>query len=94
MREAALAQGGELSGELRRQAAENQGLPPVLAQLVDKIAHHAYRVQDEDILAIKQAGYSEDQIFELVVAAAVGRACNMAEQALSALHAALKPPTP
>jgi alkylhydroperoxidase/carboxymuconolactone decarboxylase family protein YurZ len=46
------------------------------------------------ILAIKQAGYSEDQIFELVVAAAVGRACSMAEQALSVLHAALKPPTP
>ncbi|HNN96731.1 MAG TPA: hypothetical protein PKI03_30890, partial [Pseudomonadota bacterium] len=58
MLQAALADGGELSAELRRQAAANQGLPEALAGLVDKIAHHAYRVQDDDIQAIKRAGYS------------------------------------
>lgn len=93
MLQAALADGGELSAELRRQAAANQGLPEALAGLVDKIAHHAYRVQDDDIQAIKRAGYSEDQIFELVVAASVGRAVSMAEQALAVLQTAASPKT-
>lgn len=86
MYDAALHTKGQLSAELRQAAARNQGLPPVLAPVVDKIARHAYRVTDEDIQGLKQAGYSEDQIYELIVAAAVGRACSMAEKALAALH--------
>ena len=87
--EAALSSPGELPPELRLAAAQNHGLPPALAGLVDKIAHHAYRVNDDDVQALKQASYSEDQIYELVVSAAVGRACSMAERALVALQGSL-----
>lgn len=89
LRAAALAPQGALSLELRQAAAQNHGLPPALAAVVDKIARHAYRVTDEDIHALKQAGYSEDQIYELVVATAVGRACTMADAALAALRGSL-----
>ena len=86
MYDAALSPKGELSQELRRAAAQNQGLPPAMAPVVDKIARHAYRVTDEDIASLKAAGYSEDQIYEMVVSAAVGRAYSMAEKALAVLH--------
>jgi hypothetical protein len=94
LRAAALSEKGELSLDLRRAAAQNQGLPASLAPVVDKIARHAYRITDEDILSLKQAGLSEDQIYELVVAAAVGRACVLADSALAALRDSLAPDTP
>lgn len=94
MYNAALSQKGELSQDLRRAAAQNQGLPPALAPVVDKIARHAYRVTDEDIASLKAAGYSEDQIYEMVVSAAVGRAYSMAEKALAVLAESVARKTP
>jgi alkylhydroperoxidase family enzyme len=38
---------------------------------VDKIHRHAYRVTDEDIASL-QAKYGDDQMFEIVVSAALG----------------------
>ena len=46
--------------------------PPELAPYLDKVRRHAYRITDEDIEALLHAGYSEDVVFELTVAAAVG----------------------
>ena len=58
---------------LRRAAFDNAGLAEPLAMLNDKVAKHAYKVTDEDIAAARASGASEDQIFELVVCAAVGQ---------------------
>jgi alkylhydroperoxidase family enzyme len=53
---------------------------------VAKVAQHAYRTTDEDLAALLAAGYSEDQIFEITVAAALGASQARAECALRALR--------
>ena len=64
---------GESSPEWRRASAKNEGVPEDLRPLVDKIHRHAYKVTDEDLLAVK-AKHSEDVLFEVIVSAAVGAA--------------------
>jgi len=56
--------------------------------LIDKVAKRAYTVTDEDIAAAMSSGLSEDQIFEIVVCAAVGQATRQYDTALAALNAA------
>ena len=65
---------GKASPSERRAAFNNTGLAEPLGTLVDKVAKHAYRVTDEDITAAKVSGLTEDQVFEIVVCAAVGQA--------------------
>lgn len=72
----------------RRAAFDNTGLAEPAATLVDKVAECSYKVTDEDIAAVKMSGFSEDQIFELVVCAAVGQATRQYDTALAALMAA------
>jgi alkylhydroperoxidase family enzyme len=74
------------SPEARRAAFANDGVAPEAVRvLLDKVARHAYRVTDEDVAAAKAAGLSEDQIFELVVCAALGQAQRQLDAALAAL---------
>jgi alkylhydroperoxidase/carboxymuconolactone decarboxylase family protein YurZ len=72
----------------RRAAFDNTGLTTPLATLINKIAKFAYKVTDADMDAVKKAGLSEDQIFELVICAAVGQATRQYESALTALSEA------
>ncbi len=60
--------------ELRRAAFDNAGLSEPMRTLIEKVAHHADTVTDEDVAAVRAAGLSEDQIFEIVVCAAIGQA--------------------
>ena len=46
---------------------------------------HAYRVTDADIQSLKDAGYSEDEIFEHTVSAAVAAGFTRLEAGLAAL---------
>ncbi len=71
--------------ELRRAAFDNTGLDEPVSVLVDKVALRSYRVTDEDIADARAAGLSEDQIFEIVVCAAVGQATRQYTGALEAL---------
>lgn len=61
-------------------------LPEQLRAYVDKVARHAYRISDEDVEALKRAGYSEDAIFEITAAAALGAAVMRLERGLIVLH--------
>ena len=79
---------GEASPSERRAAFQNSGLAEPLGALVDKVARQAYRVTDEDITATKMSGFSEDQVFEIVVCAAIGQATRQYDTALAALEAA------
>jgi alkylhydroperoxidase family enzyme len=72
----------------RRAAFNNAGLTAPLRTPVDKVAMQPTQVTDDDIAAAKAAGLSEDQIFELVVCAAVGQATRQYDTALEALAAA------
>jgi hypothetical protein len=79
---------GKAAPELRRAAFENAGLSEPIRTLIDKVANHAYQITDEDIAAVRAAGLSEDQIFEIVICAAVGQASRQYTSALAALAAA------
>jgi len=82
--------GGKASVAQRRAAFDNAGLAEPLSTLVDKVAKHAYKVTDADIAAARAAALSEDQIFEIVVCAAIGQATRQYDGALAALDAATK----
>ena len=81
---------GTVSRSHRRAAFDNAGLSEPLRTLSDKVARHAYKVTDEDIVAARESGLNEDQIFEIVVCAAVGEAARQQDKARAALVAALK----
>src|ERR1700680_1858270 len=72
----------------RRAAFDNAGLTEPLRTLVDKVATRAHLVGDEDIAAARASGIDEDQIFEIVVCAAIGQATRQHDAALAALDAA------
>jgi hypothetical protein len=80
---------GRASHAQRRAAFDNAGLPEPLTKLIDKVARHAYKVTDEDIAAARASGFSEDQIFEIVVCAAIGQATRQYDAALAALAEAM-----
>lgn len=63
-------------------------MPEELTSLVDKIAKHAYRVVDEDYERLREAGYSEDQLYEVTVTAALGASLGRFERGLEALRQA------
>jgi len=79
---------GKTSPADRRAAFNNSRFAAPLGTLVDKVAGQAYRVTDEDINAVKLSGLSEDQIFEIVVCAAVGQATRQYDAALATLEIA------
>jgi hypothetical protein len=79
---------GKASRAQRRAAFDNTGLAAPLNTLIDKVAKRAYTVTDEDIAAATASGLSEDQIFEIVVCAAIGEATRQYDAAVAALQAA------
>jgi len=81
---------GKASPAQRRAAFNNTGLAGPSGNLADKVARYAHAVSDEDIEAVKASGLSEDQIFEIVVCAALGQAMRQHESALAALTAATR----
>ncbi len=85
-----LAADGKLDAEQRRAALDRahggRKATPVaepLAGWIDKVARHAYRATDEDVEALRAAGYSEDQIYEATVAAALGAGLSRLERAMA-----------
>jgi hypothetical protein len=83
---------GRASPTQRRAAFDNAGLPDPVKTLIDKVAKRAYHVTDDDIAAARSSGLSEDQIFELVVCAAVGQAARQYDAARAALVEAAATP--
>jgi alkylhydroperoxidase family enzyme len=76
---------GETDKAIRHAAAEGRGVPAELQELVEKIHVHAYKVTDEDIARL-QSKYSEDQLFEIVVSAALGASHRRLSAGLEALR--------
>ncbi len=85
VRRAVEARAAELGGRAAAEAAE---VPAELAAYVEKVAMHAYKTTDADIERLKAAGYSEDAIFEVTVATALGAARARLERGLAALEEA------
>jgi alkylhydroperoxidase family enzyme len=72
----------------RKSADEIPAVQPDVRRLVEKIAERPWTVSDEDFSKLRHAGYSEDQIFELTVAAAAGAGVKRFEAGLRAVDAA------
>jgi alkylhydroperoxidase family enzyme len=79
---------GRLDARWRQAAARKDAgaLPAELAGYVALVHDHAYRIVDSDLEALRAAGYSEDEVFELTVAAAVGAGLGRLERARRAME--------
>jgi hypothetical protein len=80
---------GELSPHTRAAGIDADPLPDPLAQgYVETLRRHAYKLTDRHLEELAQAGWTDDQIFELTVAAAFGAAKRRLDAGLHALRAA------
>lgn len=62
-------------------------IPEDLRDFIDKVVFGPYKVMDEDIERLRDLGYSEDDVFELSVAAAVGCGLGALRAGLGAIGA-------
>ena len=76
---------GRVSPEQRARAFSNTGLSPPLDGLVGKVALRPTQVTDADFAAARAAGFSEEELFELVICAAVGQSTRLYDAGLAAL---------
>jgi alkylhydroperoxidase family enzyme len=76
---------GAASPELRAKAFAADDLPEPLATLLDKVARRSFQVTDADFTAALEAGFGEDQLFELVICAAAGESGRQYRAGLAAL---------
>jgi alkylhydroperoxidase family enzyme len=83
--ERVLTSPGALEPHVREAIAAGRGLPPGLAAYIEKVSLRAHEVTDEDIEALKRAGFTEDQIFEATVSVALGAGLKRLRAGLDAL---------
>jgi alkylhydroperoxidase family enzyme len=57
--------------------------------LLDKVATKSAQVTDADFATATEAGFTDDQLFELVICAAVGQSTRQYETGLAALAEAI-----
>jgi alkylhydroperoxidase family enzyme len=81
LRRAVLARASRLAG-----ARSGAPAPPPFGGYVDKVVQHAYKVTDADVAALKSAGSTEDAVFEVTAAAALGAALGRLERGMAALR--------
>jgi alkylhydroperoxidase family enzyme len=87
LRRAVEARAASWFGGRREQAAEDSALlSEPLGAYVDKVARWAYKVIDEDIEGLREAGYADEAIFELSFFAAMGAALPAVERVFAALY--------
>ena len=87
---AALESPGHVEPEVRRAAAERGDVPEPFAGYVGMIHDHAYRITDGVLSDMREAGASEDEVFEVTVASAYGAASRRLDAGLAAVRAALE----
>jgi hypothetical protein len=85
LRRAAAARAAALSGGA---LPASETLPDALAAWVDKVARQAWKITDEDVAALRAAGFDEDAIFEITIAAAAGAGLARYQIAARAIEAA------
>jgi threonine synthase len=71
--------------DLREAAQPDRPTPPEFADYLDKVRDEAYQVTDADVQALKDAAFSDDEIFEQTVSAAVAAGLHRLERGLACL---------
>ena len=82
LRRAIEAHGARLAGGERK---DEEAVPEELATYVEAVVLYAYKTTDEDVAALKRAGYSEDEIFEITLSATLGASLARLERGLALL---------
>jgi alkylhydroperoxidase family enzyme len=66
--------------------SEFDNLPALLAEFVDKMIKNAYKVVDGDVERLLQAGYSDDAVYEAIVATAAGSGMRRIEAGMAGMR--------
>lgn len=80
---------GRAPAQQRAGAFGNAGLTAPLEGLLGKVAAGPAQVTDADFAAARAAGFSDDELFELVICAAVGQTARLYDAGLAALAGAV-----
>ena len=72
--------------ELRIAAQPDRPPAEGMREFLEGVRAHAYRITDRDVDALREAGFSEDEIFEQAVAVAVSEGLRRYEAGLRALR--------
>ena len=72
--------------ELRAAAEPERAAPAAFAAYLEKVRLHAFKVTDSDVAQLKDDGFSEDEIFEQTVSAAVAAGLERLDAGLGTLR--------
>lgn len=86
LRHAVFQPPGSTEPAVRVAAARDGELREPLAGYAAKVRDQSYRLTDADFAGLTAAGISDDAIFEITVAAAVGAALQRLDAGLRAVH--------
>ncbi len=75
-----------LVAELRAAAYPGRHAPTEFATYLEKVRLHAYQVTDRDVQELQAAGFSEDEIFEQTISAAVAAGLERLDSGLATLE--------
>jgi alkylhydroperoxidase family enzyme len=71
--------------KLRANVAHTRPPSPEMARYLEKVRTRAYAITDEDVQALKDAGCSEDEIFEQTVSVAISEGLRRFDAAARAI---------
>ena len=86
LRYAVVSGPGSLAPNIRQAISEGAYGSSPLGAFAQKVAEHAFMVNDEDIQGLHRAHYSDDQIFEAAVCAALGAGLYRLERVLTLIR--------
>ena len=75
----------ELIGRVRAAAEPERAAPAELGGYLEKVRLHAYKDTNRDVDELKAAGFSEEEIFEHTVSAAVAAGLERLDAGLATL---------
>jgi hypothetical protein len=88
VRRAVYESDAETEPALRQAVGDGRPAADPWGPYAEKVRDHSYRITDADIAALKAAGRTEEEIFEITVAAATGAALRRLDAGLRALREA------
>lgn len=74
---------GSLPSDIRHAISQGANLSGALGIFTQKVSEHAFTLSDDDIAELHRAKYTDDQIFEAIVSAALGAGLFRLERVLS-----------
>ena len=86
LRRAVFESPAETSAATRAAAGSGEPVPDPWGLFAANVRDSSYRITDSDVAALTAAGCSEEQIFEIAVAAATGAALERRDAGLRALR--------